>query len=197
MRGFPVDSSIMKMQHRPSHKQILVLILISFVHAYYSYINIFTPKLRNGHRLLSMFSHDHQSMSLIHNKQTEEDKISTNQANITYLDQKYDEEKEVDPMIAKLFPRNAALDRRRDTSHLSDEELENLKVDDPIFLDMDWPNEAGPRAKAFARHMTWRRQLADVESSFLSLYLICSRRNFVPSYRKTMGKMGYLRTKYS
>ena len=39
-----------------------------------------------------------------------------------------------------------------------------LEVDDPLFLDMPWPEEAGPEASAFGRHMQWRRALSDGES---------------------------------
>jgi hypothetical protein len=38
-----------------------------------------------------------------------------------------------------------------------------LKPDDPLFLDMPWPTEAGPEASAFGRHMQWRRKLTDGE----------------------------------
>jgi len=38
-----------------------------------------------------------------------------------------------------------------------------LKSDDPRFLDMPWPTEAGPESAAFARHMQWKRRLSDGE----------------------------------
>jgi hypothetical protein len=154
------------MQHQVYRNQAIGFVFICLIHAYYSYLNIFTSKPRILRPSYSIFNHDQKSMSLINNKPAEEDKLL---ANHTYYEQKIDEDEGVDPMVLKLFPKNAVLDRRRDTSQLTDEELENLKVDDPIFLDMDWPNEAGPRAKAFARHMAWRRQLADVERKFSSI----------------------------
>lgn len=66
-----------------------------------------------------------------------------------------------EPNWFKMFPR----ERRQDSIVVEREEpnYEELEVDDPIFLDMDWPTESGPRAAAYARHMQWRRQLADVE----------------------------------
>jgi hypothetical protein len=39
----------------------------------------------------------------------------------------------------------------------------NMAPDDPLFLDMPWPKEAGPEASAFGRHMQWRRSLTDGE----------------------------------
>jgi len=42
-------------------------------------------------------------------------------------------------------------------------DFENLKPDDPLFLDMSWPDEKGPEASAFARHMQWKRGLSDSE----------------------------------
>lgn len=42
-------------------------------------------------------------------------------------------------------------------------DFEKLKPDDPFFLDMSWPEEKGPEASAFARHMQWKRGLSDSE----------------------------------
>lgn len=68
------------------------------------------------------------------------------------------------PQGLSLYPRNFQMKSRFNrANNLEDIDYDNLKVDDPIFLDMDWPTEAGPQATAFARHMAWRRQLADVE----------------------------------
>lgn len=38
-----------------------------------------------------------------------------------------------------------------------------LKPDDPLWLDMAWPTEAGPEASAYARHLQWKRRLSDGE----------------------------------
>jgi hypothetical protein len=45
----------------------------------------------------------------------------------------------------------------------------NLPPDDPLFLDMPWPTEAGPEASAFGRHMQWRRSLTDGERTYQSI----------------------------
>ena len=39
----------------------------------------------------------------------------------------------------------------------------SLAPDDPLFIDMPWPSEAGPEASAFGKHMQWRRALSDGE----------------------------------
>jgi len=51
----------------------------------------------------------------------------------------------------------------------------NLKPDDPLFLDMPWPKEAGPEASAFAKHMQWRRRLSDGERTRWQKWAIYSR----------------------
>lgn len=44
-----------------------------------------------------------------------------------------------------------------------------LPPDDPLFLDMPWPEETGPESSAFARHFQWKRKLSDGESKLLLL----------------------------
>ena len=51
----------------------------------------------------------------------------------------------------------------------------SLKPDDPLFLDMPWPTEAGPDATAFARHMQWRRRLTDGERVRWQKWAVYSR----------------------
>jgi hypothetical protein len=43
----------------------------------------------------------------------------------------------------------------------------NLPSDDPLFLDMPFPTEAGPEASAFGRHLQWRRRLSDGEREYI------------------------------
>jgi hypothetical protein len=38
-----------------------------------------------------------------------------------------------------------------------------LEPDDPLWLDMEWPTEAGPESSAYARHLQWKRSLKDGE----------------------------------
>ena len=38
-----------------------------------------------------------------------------------------------------------------------------LDVDDPLWLDMEWPTEASPESSAYARHLQWKRSLPDGE----------------------------------
>ena len=51
----------------------------------------------------------------------------------------------------------------------------SLKPEDPLFLDMPWPTEAGPDATAFARHMQWRRRLTDGERARWQKWAVYSR----------------------
>lgn len=47
-------------------------------------------------------------------------------------------------------------------------DFDNVRVDDPIFLDMGWPEERGAFANAFVRHMAWKRKLSDRESKYFT-----------------------------
>lgn len=78
-----------------------------------------------------------------------------------------EENEEIDPYLLDLFPKGAKYQHNQSQHQNIDDkdiDFDNLKEDDPIFLEMDWPTELGPKASAFARHLQWRRQLADVES---------------------------------
>lgn len=74
-----------------------------------------------------------------------------------------------EPTWLKMFPPRSKADRRSHGTvteralQLARIDFTKLKPDDPAFLDMPWPTEAGPEASAFARHMQWRRKLADGE----------------------------------
>lgn len=39
----------------------------------------------------------------------------------------------------------------------------SLAPDDPLFLDMPWPEKAGPEATAYSKHVQWKRRLSDGE----------------------------------
>lgn len=39
----------------------------------------------------------------------------------------------------------------------------SLAVDDPLWLDMEWPQRAGPEATAYSKHLQWKRKLSDGE----------------------------------
>lgn len=59
----------------------------------------------------------------------------------------------------------------------SDFSFKDLKVDDPLFLDMPWPTEASEESSAFARHFQWKRKLSDGErNNYYHYYIfLCSR----------------------
>jgi hypothetical protein len=42
-------------------------------------------------------------------------------------------------------------------------DIANWKQDDPRFLDLPWPEKAGPDTMAFAKHLQWKRSLSDGE----------------------------------
>jgi hypothetical protein len=67
------------------------------------------------------------------------------------------------PAWLNLFPK----DRMKDREMLRDyPDFANLEPNDPLFLDMPWPTDAGPEASAFGKHMQWRRGLSDGESKY-------------------------------
>lgn len=39
----------------------------------------------------------------------------------------------------------------------------SLPPNDPLFLDMPWPEKAGPEATAYSKHIQWKRRLSDGE----------------------------------
>ena len=68
---------------------------------------------------------------------------------------------ETEPEWLELFPpqgRNTVPEILREYP-----DYPSLAPDDPLFIDMPWPSEAGPEASAFGRHMQWRRGLTDGE----------------------------------
>ena len=52
----------------------------------------------------------------------------------------------------------------------SDFKFQDLKVNDPLFLDMPWPTKASEESSAFARHFQWKRKLSDGERKYLFLF---------------------------
>ena len=80
---------------------------------------------------------------------------------------------ETEPEWLDLFP-----PRGRDTKPeiVRDyPDFASLAPDDPLFIDMPWPSEAGPEASAFGRHMQWRRGLTDGERRRWQQYAIYQR----------------------
>ncbi len=72
------------------------------------------------------------------------------------------EEREIlsEPTWLDMFPRN----QKVSTNIVRDyPDFVNLKVDDPLWLDMPWPTEAGPEATAYRKHLQWKRKLSDGE----------------------------------
>jgi len=65
-----------------------------------------------------------------------------------------------EPRFAEIFPRkrNYPVEMYRDRPDFT-----TLKVNDPLFLDMMWPEQRGPEATAYAAHMQWKRSLTDSE----------------------------------
>lgn len=65
-----------------------------------------------------------------------------------------------EPTWLEMFPRDpiAITNIERDYP-----DFVNLKVDDPLWLDMPWPTEAGPEATAYRKHLQWKRKLSDGE----------------------------------
>ena len=65
-----------------------------------------------------------------------------------------------EPTWSKMFPSNkkSKPEITRDAPN-----FEELKPNDPLFLDMGWPSEKGPEASAYARHLQWKRSLTDSE----------------------------------
>ena len=65
-----------------------------------------------------------------------------------------------EPTWASMFPRrkNYATELFRDRPDFT-----KLKPNDPMFLDMQWPEKSGPEATAYAAHMQWKRRLSDSE----------------------------------
>ena len=67
-----------------------------------------------------------------------------------------------EPDWGKMFPKFTA--ETYQPEMLRDApDWEKLEPDDPLFLDMPWPEEKGPESSAFAKHMQWRRSLTDQE----------------------------------
>jgi len=104
--------------------------------------------------------------AVIRNKWIKQGVISsTDIENIRNDDDEYSE----NPTGFNLYPGDFQLKSVHNKfNNLDEVDFESLKVDDPIFLDMDWPVEAGAPATAFAKHMAWRRQLADVERKHIN-----------------------------
>lgn len=67
-----------------------------------------------------------------------------------------------EPDWAKIFPKITAENYQPEMLRDAPD-WESLEPDDPLFLDMPWPEERGPDASAFARHMQWKRSLTDQE----------------------------------
>lgn len=65
-----------------------------------------------------------------------------------------------EPRWADMFPRrkNYPTEVKRDLPDFT-----KLQPNDPLFLDMQWPEESGPEATAYAKHLTWKRRLTDSE----------------------------------
>ena len=58
--------------------------------------------------------------------------------------------------LHKVFKQISPLDRDYP-------DFANLKPDDPLFLDMPWPEKGGPEATAYGKHILWKRRLTDGE----------------------------------
>ena len=68
---------------------------------------------------------------------------------------------ETEPDWLKLFPpRDSTTEPEIERDY---PDYPSLAPDDPLFIDMPWPSEAGPEASAFGKHMQWRRALSDGE----------------------------------
>jgi hypothetical protein len=85
------------------------------------------------------------------------DEFSKEEANEEYEDPNDFENK---PEWLSLFPK----DRTKTELIREYPDYANLPPEDPLFLDMPFPTEAGPEASAFGRHMQWKRRLSDGES---------------------------------
>ena len=70
-----------------------------------------------------------------------------------------DKLRDIDRDILQLFPRGVKINN----PPREYPDYANLKPDDPLFLDMPWPREAGPEASAYAKHLQWKRRLSDGE----------------------------------
>ena len=79
-----------------------------------------------------------------------------------------------EPTWAEMFPKFTA--ETHQPEMLRDApDWESLEPDDPLFLDMPWPEERGPEASAFARHMQWKRSLTDQERKQWQKYAVYNR----------------------
>jgi len=70
-----------------------------------------------------------------------------------------------EPTWGKMFPKISTVTFPTKVTTTLD--YTSMKPNDPRFLDMPWPVEAGPEASAFGRHMQWKRSLSDGEREFL------------------------------
>lgn len=79
--------------------------------------------------------------------------------NETDLEDPFSKGFENQPEWLQLFP------KERGEAELLREypDFASLEPNDPLFLDMPWPEKAGPEASAFGKHMQWRRSLSDGE----------------------------------
>lgn len=68
-----------------------------------------------------------------------------------------------EPTWKEMFPLSSKHHRPSKAIKRDYPDFASLQPDDPLFLDMAWPTQAGPEASAFARHMQWRRGLSDGE----------------------------------
>ncbi len=77
---------------------------------------------------------------------------------------KKDTEQDLESNLREMFPLPGTISSTEARRYKREEPnwLE-LDVDDPMWLDMDWPTEASPEASAYARHLQWKRALPDGE----------------------------------
>lgn len=78
------------------------------------------------------------------------------------------------PRRKSIFPmyNQTQLDRTR----LMKLDVNTLSPDDPIFLDLPWPEEHGAHATAFANHLMWKRRLSEGDRKFI-FAIVCLNSN--------------------